>query len=117
MTPYNYFDHIQDFKAGYFTWWFRSICYNVFSPQPEDSVVIGQVENLVTDYLRIVGQFVDLTPKYITQINELNAQRVRKDKHPYQEHYDLELALLVGHADRDIIEKYGYTFEQEEKKI
>lgn len=115
MTPYNYFEHATEFGAGYFTWWMKSIFYNVFSPEPEDSVEIGQMENLTTDYLRIVGQYVDLTPEYITEIQGLNAQRVRKDKEPYQEYYDRELATLVAERDKEIIDRFGYTFEQEEK--
>lgn len=117
MTPYNYADYVNDFGAGYYTWWVKSIFYNIFKPEPEDSVEVGQVENLVNDYLRIVGQYVDLTPDYIQQVQKLYPQRVREKKYPYQEHYDLELAMMVLRKDKELIDKYGYMFEQEEKSL
>lgn len=115
MCPYNYARYAKEFGAGYFTWWFRSVLYGVFKPQPADSIQIGRVENFTDDFLRLVGQHVELTPEYIEHVREGKAQRVREDKYPYQDHYDFELAALVAQKDGGIINKYGYLFNQEEK--
>ncbi len=115
MTPYCYATHVNDFKAGYFTWWYRSMYYGVFNPQPADSIEIGQMEHFTDDFLRITAQHVDLTPEYITYVRSGQAARVREDKFPYQDHYDLELASLIAERDGSIINKFGYQFNQEEK--
>jgi hypothetical protein len=115
MCPYNYTRYAREFGAGYFTWWFRSVLYGIFKPQPADSIAIGKMEKFTTDFLRLVGKHVDLTPEYITYATEGQAERVRKDKFPYQDHYDFELAALVAAKDGGIINKYGYQFNQEEK--
>lgn len=115
MCPYNYARYAKDFGAGYFTWWFRSVLYGVFKPEPNGSVTVGRVEDFTTEYLRMVGSCVDITPEYVKYVQENQAERVRKDKYPYQDHYDFELAALVAHKDGGIINKYGYQFNQEEK--
>ena len=115
MCPYNYARYAKDFGAVYFTWWFRSVNYGIFKPEPQDSVKIGRMEEFTSEYLRLVGQHIELTPEYIQYVNESQAERVREDKFPYQDHYDLELAALVAKKDGGIINKYGYQFNQEEK--
>jgi hypothetical protein len=115
MCPYNYAHYAKDFGAGYFTWWFRSVLYGIFKPEPADSVKVGKMENFTEDFLRITGQCVDLTPEYIEYVLHGQAERVRKQKFPYQDHYDFELAALVAAKDGGIINKYGYQFSQQEK--
>lgn len=115
MTPYNYAHYAKDFGAGYFTWWYRSILYGIFNPEPNDSVEIGRVENFTDDFLRLTGNHTELTPEYITYVKQGQAERVRNTKYPYQDHYDFELAALVAKKDGGIINKFGYQFNQEEK--
>lgn len=116
MTPYCYATHVNDFNAGYFTWWYRSMYYGVFKPEPEDSIRIGQTENFADDFLKLTAQVVDLTPEYVHYVKQGDhAERVRENKFPYQDHYDLELAALVAERDGPLIRKFGYQFNQEEK--
>lgn len=115
MCPHNYAKHAESFGAGYYTWWHRSVLYGIFKPQPADSITIGKVENFTSDYLLFVGKHTDMTIEYAEYVQDAEAQRVRKHKYPYQDHYDFELAALIAEKDKGIINKYGYQFNQEEK--
>ena len=115
MTPYCYAVHAEEFKGGYFTWWYRSMYYGIFDPEPDDSIEIGQIENFSDDFLRMVGKHVDLSTEYIDYVKEGQSQRVRKDKFPFQDHYDFELAALIAQKDGGIINRFGYQFNEEEK--
>lgn len=115
MCPYNYARYAKDFGAGYFTWWFRSVLYGVFNPEPEDSIRIGKIENFTTDFLRLTGECIDIHPDFAQYVMDGHAERVREDKFPYQDHYDFETAALVAKKESGIIKKYEYQFNQEEK--
>ena len=115
LTPYCYATHVNDFKAGYFTWWYRSMYYGVFNPEPHESIDIGTVENFTDDFLKLTGTHIELSPEYITYVRDNHAERVRENKFPYQDHYDFELAGLVAERDGGIIKRFGYQFNQEEK--
>ncbi len=74
-----------------------------------DALYIGKFESLRTDLLSILDKIGVLNNKLQEQI--LNHPVVNKSEHEhYRKYYDQELKNIIYQRDKEILDKFGYSF-------
>ena len=95
---------------GYYSWQF----HRMHGDTDRAQVHIGRFENLQDEFLRIMREL---------DVGEVEAIETKFDKTPrmnssrhshYSKYLDEELHDLIAEKEGGLIEKYGYTFEQDE---
>jgi hypothetical protein len=111
------FDHhyarqLRERKIDLFTLRYRSL---VGTSVDEGTIDIGRFENLRSDFLGFFVRHDIPTPRALTEaVRNARATNV-SERGLYSDYYDAELRELVGERARQIIERYDYEFEDQNR--
>ena len=106
-------DTIREMDApelGYYSWQFQ----RMHGDLDNERLHIGRFENLQKEFVSILRK-LDVAEADAIEARFDNTPRINQSRHShYSKYLDAELRDLIAEKEAGLIEKYGYTFEQDE---